>query len=99
MQFVVGKGAVPKHVPRAEMEAGDPRDVTLAPKVTLVNVTDVWVGVMTVGTDGWTVVLTTTLAQALQLFSVFDSLTGPKVFLLLLLAQARTEYVPVVGKV
>ncbi len=32
-QFVVGDGDVPQHVPRAEMEAGTPREVTLAPRI------------------------------------------------------------------
>ena len=49
-QFVTGAGVVPQQVPRAEMEAGTPRDVTLAPRVALVDMTEVTVGVVTVGT-------------------------------------------------
>lgn len=49
-QFVVGAGAVPKQVPRAEMAAGTPREVTFAPNVAPVVVMPLTVGVVTVGT-------------------------------------------------
>ena len=52
VQFVVGAGDVPQHVPRAEMEAGIPSDVTFAPSVAPVVVMDVAVGEVTVGTAG-----------------------------------------------
>ncbi len=50
-QLVVGAGEVPKHVPRAEMEAGDPRDVTFAPRVAVVVAMEAEVGEVTVGTE------------------------------------------------
>jgi len=46
----VGFGAVLPQIPRAEIEAGFPRDVTLAPRVTVVVVIEVAVGDVTVGT-------------------------------------------------
>jgi len=48
-QFVVGDAEVPQQVPRAEIAAGTPRDVTFAPRVTVVWATDEEVGVVTVG--------------------------------------------------
>ena len=50
VQLVVGAGDVPKHVPRAEMEAGDPNEVTFAPRVAPVVVMAETVGLITVGT-------------------------------------------------
>jgi hypothetical protein len=46
----VGFGAVLPQIPRAEIVAGFPRDVTLAPSVTVVAVIEVAVGDVTVGT-------------------------------------------------
>ena len=43
VQFVVGAGDVPQQVPRAEIEAGVPKEVTLAPRVALVEVMAEWV--------------------------------------------------------
>ena len=50
VQFVVGAGEVPQHVPLAEIDAGTPSEVTLAPRVAPVDVTEAEVGVVTVGT-------------------------------------------------
>ena len=51
-QFVVGDGEVPQHVPRADIKAGIPGDVTFAPSVAPVVVIPVAVGEVTVGTTG-----------------------------------------------
>ncbi len=40
VQLVVGLGVVPQQVPRAEMAAGTPREVTFAPRVALVVETE-----------------------------------------------------------
>lgn len=48
-QFVAGAGEVPQQVPRAEILAGTPREVTVAPKVAPVVVIDATVGAVTVG--------------------------------------------------
>ena len=50
VQLVTGDGEVPQQVPRAEMEAGTPREVTFAPRVAPVVVMAETVGVVTVGT-------------------------------------------------
>ncbi len=50
VQFVVGFTVVPQQVPRAEIEAGIPREVTLAPRVAPVVVIEAAVGEVTVGT-------------------------------------------------
>ena len=47
---MVGFGVVPQHVPRAVIDAGFPSDVTFAPNVAVVEVIDVAVGEVTVGT-------------------------------------------------
>ncbi len=64
-QFVVGAGDVPQQVPRAEIEAGEPREVTLAPKVAPAEETLAKVGVVTVGTavETVTVILSKTEPQ------------------------------------
>jgi hypothetical protein len=49
-QLVVGLFDVPQQVPLAVMEAGTPSEVTLAPKVALVCVTEVAVGLESTGT-------------------------------------------------
>ena len=49
-QFVVGLAVVPQQVPRAEIEAGTPKEVTVAPRVAPVVVMEETVGVVTVGT-------------------------------------------------
>ena len=49
VQFVVGFVVVPQQVPRADIDAGYPREVTLAPRVAPVVVIEVSVGVVTVG--------------------------------------------------
>ena len=49
VQLVVGLVVVPQQVPRAEMAAGLPREVTVAPRVAPVVVMAVAVGVVTVG--------------------------------------------------
>lgn len=46
----MGLVVVPQQVPRAEIAAGIPREVTLAPRVAPVVVMDVAVGEVTVGT-------------------------------------------------
>ena len=74
-QFVDGAGDVPQHVPRAEMEAGCPRDVTLAPRVALVEVIEVCVGVVTEGTTAQEV--TGTPPVALLLAAILLGLTFP----------------------
>jgi hypothetical protein len=48
-QLVVGAGDVPQQVPRAVIDAGTPRDVTLAPKVAEFDVIPETVGEVTVG--------------------------------------------------
>ena len=50
-QLVVGLGEVPQQVPRAEMAAGEPREVTLAPRVAPEVVMEVAVGLPRVGTE------------------------------------------------
>ena len=50
VQLVTGDGEVPQQVPRAEMEAGTPREVTFAPKVAPEEVMADEVGEVTVGT-------------------------------------------------
>ena len=52
VQFIVGADDSPQQVPRAEMDAGTPRDVTFAPSVAPVVAMDVAVGEVTVGTAG-----------------------------------------------
>jgi hypothetical protein len=49
-QLVIGAGFVPQHVPRTEIAAGRPREVTLAPSVAEVVVIDEADGDVTVGT-------------------------------------------------
>ena len=49
-QFVTGLGFVPQHVPRAVRVDGIPVEVTLAPRVALVDVIALTVGVVIVGT-------------------------------------------------
>jgi hypothetical protein len=46
----MGEGVVPQHVPRADIEAGFPRDVTFAPRVAPVAEIADTVGEVTVGT-------------------------------------------------
>ena len=96
VQFVVGLVVVPQQVPRAEIEAGVPREVTLAPRVAPVVVIDVAVGEVTVGTA--LAEATETLVQGPQLLPSFDSVIAPTKEALLS-AQVRTEYVPEEGKV
>jgi hypothetical protein len=55
IQFVVGLTVVPQQVPRAEMMAGLPKEVTFAPSVAPVVVIEVTVGEETVGTAAATV--------------------------------------------
>ena len=96
VQLVSGAGVVPQHVPRAEIEAGIPKDVTLAPNVAPVVVMPETVGVITVGTvlAGATV----TSVHPLQLFPSFDSEIVPAQAASLSV-HVRTEYVPEEGKV
>lgn len=49
VQFVAGFGLDPQQVPRAEIDAGNPSDVTFAPSVAPVAVIEMAVGVVTVG--------------------------------------------------
>ena len=49
-QLVVGLVVVPQQVPRAEMAAGEPSEVTLAPRVAPEVVMEVAVGLVRVGT-------------------------------------------------
>ena len=50
VQLVVGAAVVAQQVPRAVIEAGTPREETVAPRVAVVVVTEETVGVTTVGT-------------------------------------------------
>ena len=94
VQLVVGFVVVPQQVPRAEIDAGEPREVTLAPRVAPVEVTELEVGVVTVGTAAEE--LTVTLVQPLQLSFSFDSFMASVLVVVLrfaLSAQARTEHI------
>ena len=96
VQFVVGFTVVPQQVPRAEIEAGIPREVTLAPRVAPVVVIEAAVGEVTVGTA--LAEATATSVQAPQLLPSFVSVIVPTKRASLS-AQVRTEYVPDEGKV
>ena len=61
-QLVTGAGVVPQQVPRAEIEAGTPREVTFAPRVAPVVVMEVAVGEVTVGAALAAEVVNVTLA-------------------------------------
>jgi hypothetical protein len=50
-QLVVGFVVIPQQVPRAEMVAGEPREVTLAPRVAPEEVMEIAVGLVRMGTE------------------------------------------------
>lgn len=82
-------------VPRAEMDAGTPSDVTFAPRVAPVAVIEETVGVVTTG-----LVLagaTVTVVHAPQLFASSDSVMTPPPAEEVLSTQTRTEYEPAEG--
>ena len=84
---------MPKHVPRAEIDAGIPSEVTFAPSVAPVAVIEEIVGVEMVGAvlAGETA---TVVHDALQLLFSSDSAMTPPPADEVLSVQARTEYVP-----
>ena len=60
---MVGLLDVPQQVPRAEIDDGTPREVTLAPSVAPEEVIEADVGVVTVGTTLAAVVVNDALAE------------------------------------
>jgi len=65
-QLVDGLGLVPQQVPRTDIAAGIPRDVTLAPRIAPVCVIETEVGVVTVGLAR---IVTVTLPEPVSAFT------------------------------
>src|SRR3989344_548212 len=94
-QLVVGLEEVPQQVPRAEMAAGEPREVTLAPRVAPEVVMEVAVGLPRVGTEAAAFIVT--VVHGPQLLPSFDSVTVPTNEVLLS-AQTRMYLVGIVSE-
>ena len=94
-QLVVGLAVVPQQVPRAEIAAGEPSEVTLAPRGAPVVVMEVAVGLERVGTAAGASIVT--VVQSPQLLPSLDSVTVPTNEVLLS-AQTRMYLIGIVSE-